>query len=109
MFGKVKNKEPITVAEAKEFLAGIDDKNYFQERTFEYTAKFAKISLKKAKELVKELQEAGIPRIKARHLIKLADLLPETQDELRAILAKEDLTLNKEDSEKVLEIVAKYR
>src|SRR5437667_169023 len=41
--------------------------------------------------------------------MKIVDLLPTHLDDVRAIFAKERFALSKEDADKVLEIVGKYR
>ncbi len=41
--------------------------------------------------------------------VKIVDLMPTHMDDVRAIFAKERFALSKEDAEKVLEIVGKYR
>lgn len=109
MLGDVVKKERVTIVKAKDILKGVKKKNYDQKLAFEYASKFAKLTPKKAEKLYEELSEAGIPRIKRRHLVKLIDLLPGTPEEMRAVFAKEDLTLNKEDTEKILEILEGYR
>ncbi|MBR9689953.1 MAG: DNA-directed RNA polymerase subunit F [Candidatus Altiarchaeota archaeon] len=110
MFGDIVEKKPISIAEANEILAGIKrKKNYEQNIAFEYSAKFSKMKTDKATKLFDELNHAGIPRIKRRNIIKLIDIMPSTPEELRAVFAKEDLSLSKEDTEKVLEILTKYR
>lgn len=109
MFGDVIEKRPVTVVEAKVILKEVKKKNYEQNMAFEYAAKFAKLTEKKAAKMLEELTQAGIPRIKDRHLVKLIDVMPETPEEVRAVFSKEDITLNKEDTDKILEILAKHR
>ena len=109
MFGDIEEKKPVTISEAKEILKEVKRQNYVQKQALEYATKFSKLSVTKSKKLIDELLEAGIPRIKDRHLVKLADLMPHTHDEMRAIFAKEEITLTKQDLDKVLEILKKYR
>jgi len=56
---------------------------------------------------VKELME--VPMMSPFNAVKIADLMPTHMDDVRAIFAKERFALSKEDAEKVLEIVGKYR
>jgi DNA-directed RNA polymerase subunit F len=60
----------------------------------------------KARELVKELME--VPMMTLSNAIKIVDILPNHPDDVRAILAKERFALSKEDTDRVLQIVAKY-
>ncbi len=57
--------------------------------------------------MVKELME--IPMMSPFNAVKIVDLMPTHIDDVRAVFAKERFSLPKEDAEKVLEIVAKYR
>jgi len=57
--------------------------------------------------MVKELME--VPMMSLANAVKIADVLPTHLDDVRAIFAKERFALSKEDAEKVLEIVNKYR
>ena len=109
MFGDIEERKAITISETKEILKEVKRQNYVQKQALEYASKFSKLSATKAKKLIDELLESGIPRIKDRHLVKLADLMPNTHDELRAIFAKEEIALTKQDMDKVLEILKKYR
>ncbi|MBR9680296.1 MAG: DNA-directed RNA polymerase subunit F [Candidatus Altiarchaeota archaeon] len=109
MFGDIIEKKPVSVAKAKEILTKVKKKNYEQNLAFEYVNKFAKLNGEKADELFEELNEAGIPRIKPRNIVKLIDIMPRTAEELRAVFAKEDLALSKADTDKVIELLGKYR
>ncbi len=109
MFGDVIEKKPVTIVKARAILKEIKKKNYAQNMAFEYASKFSKLTEKKAEKLLEELSQAGIPRIKDRHLVKLVDIMPESPEEIRAVFLKEDITLNKEDIDKILEVLAKYR
>ncbi len=109
MFGDIVERRPATVAAAREILSKVKKPNYEQKAAFEYASKFAKLSAEDAGKLAQELAEAEIPRLKERHVVKLIDLMPGTADEIKSIFAKEDLTLSKDDIDKVLEILAKYR
>ncbi len=109
MFGNVIEKREVSIAKAKEILAKVKNQNYEQKHAFEYASKFAKTSSEDAIKILEELRESGIPRIKNRHLKKIVDLMPKKADEIKVILAKEDLTLSKGDIETILDILAKYR
>ena len=81
--------------------------NQEQQYSLSHAGAFAHVDPEKVPAIVKELME--IPMMSPFNAVKIADLLPATLDDLRAIFAKERFTLPKEDADKVLEIVAKYR
>lgn len=109
MLGEIIERQEITVAEVRTELRKLTGKNLEQKNAYDYVSKFAKLDKNQAKSLKADLEEAGIPRIKDSHINKLADLMPHTTDELKAIFQKEELALGKEDMSKILEILKKYR
>ena len=109
MLGDVIESRPVPIALVKALLSAVKEKNHEQKITFEYASKFAKVSREDAEKLMEELRGAGIPRLKDKHIVKLVDIMPESVDELRAIFLKEDIALSKEDMQKILEILSKYR
>ncbi len=78
-----------------------------QQYALSHAALFARIAPEKAPAMVKELME--VPMMSVANAVKVVDLLPSQLDDVRAIFAKERFSLSKEDAEKVLEIVNKYR
>lgn len=81
---------------------------YEQKRAFDHASKAAKISLKDANKLIDEVKGLNLS-LSDEQIIKIADLLPETVDDVRAIFAKERFKYGEEDIKKVLDVVAKYR
>ncbi len=104
-------EEYVSLAELKIILekekAARGELNPEQQYAFSHASAFAKIDTAKVPAVVKELME--IPMMSQANAVKIADLLPSAVDDVRAIFAKERFSLSKEDADKVLEIVAKYR
>ncbi|MBR9680094.1 MAG: hypothetical protein GOU99_03535 [Candidatus Altiarchaeota archaeon] len=109
MLGKIIERKEVTVAKVRTELRKVTGKNLAQKNAYDYVSKFAKLDKNQAKSLKTDLEAAGIPRIKDAHINKLADIMPSTTDELKAIFQKEELALGKEDLSKILEILKKYR
>lgn len=78
-----------------------------QQYALSHAATFARIAPDKSPAMGKELME--IPLMSPFNAVKIVDLMPTHLDDVRAIFAKERFALSKEDADKVLEIVAKYR
>jgi len=78
-----------------------------QQYALSHASLFARIDPEKVPAMVKELME--IPMMSPFNAVKIVDLMPTHIDDVRAVFAKERFSLPKEDAEKVLEIVAKYR
>lgn len=105
---KVIDTDPITIAEVKQMLEGLQEQHeltYEQNLALDHVTKFSKIDEEPAKKLVEELSET----LKKNQSIKIADVMPEDLADLRLIFAKERGTHKKEDMEKILEILEKYR
>jgi len=109
MFGEAIERKPVPIALVKFLLGKLKEKNHEQKVTFEYASKFAKLSWEDAQKLIEELKSANIGRLKEKHIVKIVDIMPKTQDELKALLLKEEVALGKEDIQKIFEILAKYR
>ncbi|HMK53498.1 MAG TPA: RNA polymerase Rpb4 family protein [Methanobacteriaceae archaeon] len=105
---KVLEIDPIPFCKAKELL---EERSQFQELSYEqnlsldHVTKFSKISVENAQKMIAELEEI----IKTNQAIKMADIMPEDLADMRLLFAKERGTHKKEDLEKILEIVNKYR
>ena len=106
----------ITLAEVKNILKDkkkeyTDEEKelfYEQKRAFDHASKAAKLSVKDANKLIEDIRAIGLS-LSEDQMIKIADLLPETVDDVRAIFAKERFKYGEEDIKKVLDVVAKYR
>jgi len=106
------NKEPksIPLSEVKQMLKKVskDRKEmiYEQRIALEHAQKFAKLSVKKTNDLIKGLSE--LDSVEHNHAIKIADLLPQTEDDVKTIFAKERITLKENETKRILEIVKKH-
>ncbi len=106
----VTNEEPITIEEAKKILErrkNEGDLSYEQNITYEYLKKMSKLSDKKVEELRNALQEIEI--LKPRHIVKIIDILPDTEEEVKLIFEKETTNLKKDEIAKIVEIVKKFK
>ncbi len=104
-------EEYVSLSELKIILekekAARGDLSPEQQYALSHAASFARISAEKVPAMVKELME--VPMMSLANAAKIADVLPTHLDDVRAIFAKERFSLSKEDAEKVLEVVNKYR
>lgn len=76
-------------------------------KTLEYLEKFSKIDAEKARELIKSLEEHGL---KEETRVNIANICPDTVDELRSILMIEskEKTFDPEIIETILEVVKQF-
>ncbi len=109
MVGKrVKKQVPVTLAEVKEVLSSRRDLGellYEQGIALDHASKFSRLKLDDALALVKELVDAGVREDLA---CRLADILPQSIQEIRALFSKERFASDPEELEKILTIIQKY-
>ncbi len=117
----VLHESVLTLAEAKEILnalktsgegakkkEGEEEKEirYERRKASEHTTKFAKGGAKESRALIKKLLK--LPKMKEGIAVRIADFMPKSPNEVRAIYAKERFTLTEADIEKILDCVAQY-
>ena len=94
---------PLSTSESKALLEKLGEK----EELVAYLGKFSKLSGAEAKKLKGELQELQILKLKDEHLAKILDVLPEDALDVHKIFA--DITLDEHETQKILEIIKKYK
>lgn len=118
---EVISEQVLTLAEAKEILKALrksgqekgeeegteeEEMRYERRKASEHTAKFAKLGAKESRALINEL--LVLEKMKEEIGVRIADLMPKSKSEVRAIYAKERYTLTEANIEKILDCVAKY-
>ena len=115
IFKETVDEEFVTVSQAKELLAGIEaeraadeerELRYELARAIEHTQRFAVLEPEESVELVEEL--AALETVDEAVAFKIADLLPQSRTELRAVFAQERYALSGDELDEILDIVAKY-
>ena len=100
----------LTLAEVKNILKKISKERkellYEQKIALEHAEKFVKLSAKQTKDLITELIK--LDHVEEIHAVKIADILPNTEDDVKAIFAKERYTPNDKEIKNILEIVKKH-
>ena len=67
-----------------------------------FSNKFVKEDIKVAKKVRKEIEELGLLKVKAEHIAKLIDLMPDNLEDLNKIFI--DVGLDENESNKILNI-----
>ncbi|MDZ7701728.1 MAG: RNA polymerase Rpb4 family protein [Halobacteriales archaeon] len=115
IFKETLDEEYLTVAEVKELLADIEEERALDEdrelpyelaRTIEHANRFAVLDPEESKELVEELE--ALEKIDEKTAYKIADLLPRSRDEVRAVFAQQRYSMDGDELDEVLDVVAKY-
>ena len=115
IFKEKLDEEYLTVSEVKELLAGVEadraadeerDMRYELARAIEHVNRFAVLDPEESLELVAELEDHEY--IDEKTAYKIADLLPQSRNEMRAVFAQERYSLSTEEVDELLDVVAKY-
>ena len=110
MVKQIVSEEPVLLAEVKETLAKSpeprEEMKYEKKRALEHAEAFVKLDAKKAAVLAKDL--AALEKMKPDIAHRIADLLPATRDEVRALYAKERFNLSDAELDKIVETVKKH-
>ncbi len=102
---KILEERPVTSSVARQILEQRkgDELNYEQRTTLDYLTKMIKLKPKKAEEALDELIKAN--KIKPEIAVKITDLLPRDEEDVRAIFAKERFVLTKEHIGAILKAI----
>lgn len=97
----IEETNPLSLVEANEFVSSENKevKGYFK--------KFIKIKPEEAKKLKEEIEGTGLLKVKREDIAKIIDLLPEDASDVNKIFT--DVSLDKDEINKILEVVKKYR
>jgi len=115
IFKEIVDEEYLTLAEAKEHLEDIERERALDEdremryeltRAVEHVNRFTTLDIEESEAFVEELQD--LEKIDEATAYKIANLLPQDRDELRAVFAQERYSLSGEELDDVLNVVAKY-
>lgn len=115
IFKEKVDEEYLTLAETKELLADVEteraadpdrEMRYELARAIEHVNRFAVLGPEESQELVEELQE--LEKVDEATSYKIANLLPQDRDELRAVYAQERYSLSGDELDEILDVVAQY-
>ena len=108
------SEEKVTLPQVREVLLGVESQriaaekemSYEFRRSIEHANQLAKTAPEKSVALVAALQK--LEKMKPEIAFRIANVMPRTRDELRAIYAKERFTLAPEELDTILEIVSSH-
>jgi DNA-directed RNA polymerase subunit F len=108
------SEEKVTLPELRSVLSGVEaeriaaekEMSYEFRRSIEHANQLAKTTPEKSKGLVAEL--VRMEKMKPEIAYRIANIMPKTRDEVRAIFAKERFTLTPEEIDKIIETVTTH-
>ena len=100
----------VSISEVKNILKKVEKEReeltYEQKIALDLAQKFAKLTVSKAKNMIKELMNLDF--LNESHAYRIANLIPKTNDDIKTIFAKDRITLDDNKIKNILEIVNKY-
>lgn len=95
-------RTPLNLNEVDEIIKDIPDSDKKEEMKT-YLKKFLKTKSSSAKKIKESLEKLDLLKIKPEHMVKIIDLLPSDASDLNKIFI--DVSLNEDETNKILEIV----
>ena len=106
---EILEQNPISNSELKEKLEQskkeTKELNFRSNKILEHLTEIQPMKLKDYQEKFNKINELEISRLRARHIVKVIEINPESLDELKMLLSGESLTLKQDDLQKIQEIV----
>ena len=107
----ITSEEKITLPELRGVLLGVESERIAAEkemtyefrRSMEHVNQLAKTAPEKSRDLVNQLLK--LEKMKPEIAYRIANLMPKSRDEVRAIFAKERFTLAPEELDTIIELV----
>jgi len=101
----------VSLAEVKAMLEKSqgerEELTYEQKIALEHAKRFARIDAKTAKKLTAEISKA-LPGLEEKFCVRVADLLPQHPDDVRAILQKSRHDLTDDEIAKIIAVVDEH-
>ena len=95
---------PLSMTESIRYLGEEKDSEVEFKK---FAKKFISIKPNEAKEMQKKLEELNLLKMKPENLIKIIDIMPDDAESLNKIF--NDVSLDEDETKKILEIINKYK
>ena len=102
----IKNREPLTMVEVVELT-----KNSKKDNTelIGFIKRFDNFSVKEVREIKEKMNKLNNLKLNEEHIVKIIDLQPETALDFNKIFADSGVSLDEDETKKILEIIKEYR
>ena len=109
---EILEKNPIGIVELKKELAAIKKRdgelNFRSQRTEEYVKELARLNQKDTDSLLKKLRGLELPRLKEIHMRKIADVLPQSEKQLKVVLSGYTITVSADNMKKIVGVLDQF-
>ena len=98
----IRNTESLSMIEAMEYMKKEDT----QAELVGFIKKFNKLSVKEAKEIRDKINGLGLMKVRAEHISKIIDVMPENIQDLNKIFV--DMSLEEDEAKKILDTIKEF-
>ncbi len=110
---QIQTETPISLVELKSKLEEIKvrdgELNFRGTKTEDYLNQISlSLSIEQGTELIKKLEEMDIPRLKREHIVKIVDILPIFEEQLKLVLQGYILTVSQVNMKRIVDLVKEY-
>ena len=96
------DRTPLNMNEVENILNDIPDSEK-KEQAMDFLKKFLKAKPEQAKKIKDKLEKMDLMKLKREHTVKIVDLLPQDASDINKIFT--DISLNEDETNKILEVV----
>lgn len=100
----IKDTELLSMAEVTPYIKKDADS---EADLIGFIKKFGKLNSKQSKELREKIEKLDFVKVNEMHIVKIIDLMPETAEELNKLFT--DVSLNEDETNKILETTKEFR
>ena len=98
------SRKHLSMTESLEYAG---DKKDSEVEVRKFIKKFVKMKPEKAGEIREKLKELDLIKMKSEYVVKIIDLMPENSESLNKIFT--DISLNEDETKKILETIEEFR
>ena len=106
---KILSQTPVSMAELKLEIGAIKKREKEPSirvtRVEDYLNSLSHLTAEKEKKLTDEIKKLEIPRLKEEHIIKIADMLPRTADDMKLLMQGYVISISNENIKKIVNAV----
>ncbi len=110
---EILEESSLSLGEVKSLLSKIKKRdgelNFRASRLEDFLKVFVKLSKKDEDALRKELEGLNVPRLKKEHIDVLVTFLPTDLEDFKVVMQQFSITINKENRDKILDTIKKYK
>ena len=100
----IKTAIPLSMAESIEYITGESDR---ETETKKFIKKFTKVDSTEGKKIRKQVEALNLIKVKAEHIAKVIDVMPDDMESLNKIFS--DVSLDEDEAKKILDTIKEFK